>query len=561
MVLARLTALASALAIACASIAAASPEGETTTPSAEAPAATPQLRRLTEAQYRASIADIFGDDIKVAGRFEPDLRVDGLLAAGTSAVSVTPGGLEQYETLARQIAEQVVDEKHRQHLVGCGPGPADPSGRDCARAFFDRVGLRLYRRPLGPSELGVALANSEKSQKLLGGDYYAGLAAGLSGLLSGIEFIFQVDNDVPDPARPGQRTLDGWSRATRMSYLLWNSTPDAELLEAARSGALMTDAGLAAQADRLIASPRFLLGARALFDDYLRFDDLNTVSKDASIYPVYRSEATVAAREQTLRGLVDLLIIKRGDFRDMLTSRRMPINGVLSPLYRTPVAEQGWSTVEYDDNDPRGGILTQIAFLAGHSHPGRSSPTLRGKAILEILMCEEVPTPPANVSFTVVQDVSNPKYQTTRQRLEAHLSDEECASCHKRMDPIGLALENYDGAGQYRKTENGVTIDAQGELDHVKFDGAIELGKVLHDNPKVPACFAENALRYSLGRKLVPADEPLREAVQARFVQAKYRVPDLIRGIAANPTYYSADRAAPRPKRLTRTTDRLKGVL
>ena len=556
----RLVMLASVLGIAWATIGAASPGGEATTPSAEAPVATAQLRRLTEAQYRNSIADIFGSDIKVAGRFEPDLRVDGLLAAGASTVSVTPGGLEQYEALARMVAEQVVDAGHRQKLVGCGPDPADPDGRQCARAFFERVGLRLYRRPLGPSELALAMANSARAQKLLGGDYYAGLGAGLSGLLSGIEFIFQIDNDVADPSRPGHRTLDGWSRASRLSYLLWNTAPDEELLAAARSGALMTDAGLAAQADRLIASPRFLVGARALFDDYLRFDDLATVSKDASIYPGFRADAIVAAREQALRGLVDLLIVGRGDFRDMLTSRRMPMNGMLSPLYRTPVAEQGWSTVEYPAGDPRGGILTQIAFLAGHSHPGRSSPTLRGKAVLEILMCEEVPAPPANVNFTVVQDVSNPKYQTTRQRLEAHLSDEECASCHKRMDPIGLALENFDGAGQYRRTENGVVIDARGQVDKVKFNGAIELGQVLHDNPKVPACFAATTLRYSLGRRLVPADGPLLEAMKSRFTAANYRVPDLIRAIVTSPAYYSADLARPGGQRLVRAT-RAEGKL
>lgn len=550
----------SVLAIAFATLGAAPQDGEVTTPAAEAPSSTPLLRRLTEDQYRATIADIFGDDIKVAGRFEPDLRVQGLLAAGASAVSVTPGGFEQYEAMARSIAEQVVAKERRDRLIGCGPTDADPAGQACAKAFFERVGLRLYRRPLGPSEVALAMANAANAQKLLNGDFYTGISASLAGMLSGIEFLFQIENDVADPAQPGARTLDSWSRASRLSYLLWNTTPDAELLQAAQSGALMSEAGLAAQTDRLMASPRFVNGARAFFDDYLRLEDLDTVTKDGLIYPVFRSAATAEAREQTLRTMTDLLIVKNGDFRDIFTTREMPMNGMLSPLYRLPVAQQEWNTARLD-NGQRAGILTQIAFLAGHSHPGRSSPTLRGKAIQEILLCEEVPAPPANVNFTVVQDVSNPMYLTTRQRVQAHLDDEECASCHKRMDPMGLALEKFDGAGQFRAQENGAPIDTVGELDGKKFDGAIELSQVLRDHPKVKSCVVETALRYSVARQLTPADNGMLSRLNARFAESGYRLPDLIRTIAVSPDYYRVYKAARRPARVAQTGKRSGGKL
>ena len=546
---------ASAAAFSLASVHAAQ-KSENTTPAMGAPAVRPQLYRLTEAQYRASIADIFGADIKVAGRFDPDLRVDGLLAAGGSTISVTRSGFEQYETIARTIADQVTDAAHRDKLVGCGPSPVDPEGRACAKAFFERVGLRLYRRPLGPSEIALAMSNWENARKLLGGDFYVATSAGLSGLLSGIEFIFQIEKPVADPMRPGRQTLDAWSRASRLSYLLWNSTPDAELLAAAKSGALMNDAGLTAQVDRLMASTRFVDGARAFFDDYLRFDDLNNVSKDGTIYPAYRAGATSGAREQALRTLVDLLIINRGDFRDMLTTRKFPMNGMLSPLYMVPVDQKGWANHEFRPNEPRAGLLTQIAFLAGHSHPGRSSATLRGKAIREILMCDQVPAPPANVNFTVVQDVNNPKLLTARARVQAHLDNEECASCHKRMDPMGLALENYDGAGQYRKLENGVPIDATGELDGVKFDGAVQLGQVLHDNAKVSACLVETALRYSYGRQLTPADSGMLAALKARFSANGFRVPELFRAIVLSPTYFAAAPAPNRPRRVAQIATR-----
>jgi len=549
----------SAAVFAWASVNAAQRGSENTTPAADAAAVTPQLFRLTEAQYRASIADIFGADIRVAGRFEPDLRVDGLLAVGGSTISVTRGGFEQYEAIARTIADQVTDPAHRGTLVGCGPSAVDPDGRACAKTFFERVGLRLYRRPLGPSEIALAMKNWDDARQQLGGDFYVATSAALSGLLSGMEFIFRIENTTADPARPGARTLDAWSRASRISYLLWNSTPDEELLAAAKSGALMTDAGLAAQVDRLMASPRFINGARAFFDDYLRFDDLNTVSKDGTIYPRYRAAVTGDAREQTLRTIVDLLIVKRGDFRDLLTTRQVAMNGMLSPLYKIPVDQKGWAMHEFGPNEPRAGILTQIAFLAGHSHPGRSSATLRGKAIREILMCDPIPAPPANVNFTVVQDVNNPKLLTARARVQAHLDDEECASCHKRMDPMGLALENYDGAGQYRTSENGVPIDATGELDGVKFDGAVQLGQALRNNPKVSACLVETALRYSFGRRLTAMDDGMLARLKTQFSTDGYHVPDLIRAIVLSPTYYAVTPAVKRPRRLAQLAAGAKG--
>jgi hypothetical protein len=224
-----------------------------------------------------------------------------------------------------------------------------------------------------------------------------------------------------------------------------------------------------------------------------------------------------------------------------------------------PVAQQDWAMMKFDDDAPRAGILTQIAFLAGHSHPGRSSPTLRGKAILEILLCEEVPAPPANVNFTVVQDVSNPQYLTTRQRVQAHLDDEECASCHKRMDPMGLALEKFDGAGQFRAQENGVPIDTSGEIDGVKFDGAIELGQALRNNPKVKSCLVETAFRYAVGRQLKASDDAVLGRLNARFVQSGYRVPDLIRTIATSPDYYQVRRSAGKAPRMAQAATRSEG--
>lgn len=270
-----------------------------------------QIRRLTESQYRNVVADVFGPDIKIVGRFEPDLRIDGLQAVGTSAVSVTAAGLEQYENLARSISAQVTDEQHRAKLVRCVPTPADQNGAACARQFFQRVGLQLYRRPLSDAEV-TALTKATTDATTTLGDFHAGLAATLSGMLTSPEFLFRIDR----PA-PSRRNIDAWSKASRLSFLFWNSMPDQTLLDEARSGALDTQAGLTKAVDRLIASPRFEQGVRAFFTDYLRLDGMDELAKDSLIYPAFSQAISTSLREQTLRTISWFLVERKGDYRDL----------------------------------------------------------------------------------------------------------------------------------------------------------------------------------------------------------------------------------------------------
>jgi hypothetical protein len=517
---------------------------------AGADAAPAMLRRLTEAQYRRTIADVFGADIKVIGRFEPDLRVEGLLAVGTTAVSTTPAGLEQYEEIARGIAAQVTDDAHRGKLVGCAPDGDDPDGAKCAERFLTRVGLRLYRRPLARAEVRLLTTSALTSAERLGG-FDAGLAASLAGMLTSPHFLFRIDN----PA-PGGKSVDGFSKATRLSYLLWNTAPDEALLAAAASGALDTPEGLAGQVDRLIASSRFAEGVSAFFTDYLMLDDIDTLSKDVLIFPAFTSSVAAAAREQTLRTITHLLVERNGDYRELFTSRRIAMTRALGPIYDIPVGRDGWYIHEFPAGDPRGGLLTHASLLALHSHPGRTSPTLRGKAIREVLRCEKVPTPPANVNFAVVQDVDNPTLKTTRARLQAHLDDESCASCHKITDPIGFGLEQFDGAGQFRTRENGEIIDVSGMFEKTAYNGAAELGRLFHDSPDVSACLVRTAWRYASGRDPRDVDEPAIEALTGRFKADGHRLTALLRAIALDPAFY----AMPARTLPTRTATKQKGT-
>jgi hypothetical protein len=514
---------------------------ESARPAAEPEAAggPPEIRRLTESQYRATVADIFGPDIPIVGRFEHGLRAEGLLAVGTAQAGISSFSFEQYDASARGVAAEVVSEKRREQLVPCKPHSDKSFDAACAKQFVEHYGTALFRRPLTAEEVKRYVRTAQGAQQRLG-DFYQGLQFALAGMMVAPDFLVRIDRLVPDPKRRGQFRLDPYSEATRLSYFLTNSTPDAELLRAAGAGELDTDAGLARQADRLIASPHFEAAVRAFFEDMFEFDTFNELAKDPVIYPAFNSTVALDAQEQTLRTIVAQLVAQRGDYRDLFTTRSTYLTRALGAVYRLPVATRnGWESAQYPDDSGREGILTNVSFLAFYSHPGRSSSTLRGKAIRQVFLCETVPDPPNNVDFSVVQDSSNTKMPTARIRLEAHRTSPACAGCHRLMDPLGLTLENFDGVGAFRVQENGAAIDASGTLDGKDFQGGQGLGQAIHDSPQTPRCLVDKMYRSAVGRKAMPEERPFIEYLNQTFQADSYRVPDLMRAIAVSRSFYA----------------------
>lgn len=496
------------------------------------------LRLLTESQYRNVISDVFGSQVVVAGRFDPVVRTEGLLAVGAGSATVTASGIEHYSTLARSIAAQVVAPANRELLIPCAPEQASAADDRCAALFLGRVGRYLFRRPLSAEEL-TSHVNMAHLAAATRQDFYAGLAYGLQGMLESPDFLFVSDRTEPDPANPGHARLDAFSRATRLSFFLWNTSPDAALLASAENGELSTRAGLERQVDRMMASPRFKGGVRAFFTDMLGLDDFATLEKDTIIFPAFSLAAANDAREQVLRTLIDELVTRNGDYRDIFTSPRTFMTSSLGLLYRVPVSlPGGWSPYEFAANDPRAGIQTSLSFVALHSHPGKSSPTLRGKAIRELLLCQKIPDPPSTVNFDQFNDPHSPN-KTARDRLRAHAVDPACAGCHKLMDPIGLALEHFDGAGQLRATENGEPIDTSGELNGVRFADAKGLGQALRRDPAATSCVVRRAFSYAAARGIERGERDWIAYLEQRFAADGYRLQDLIRRIATSDALYT----------------------
>ncbi len=493
------------------------------------------FRRITESQYRHTITDLFGPAIEVKGRFEPELREGGLLAIGNAQLSLTTSGVERFFALGSSISNQVLGDEHRSDCVPCEPSNTTQADDACARKFIERYGERLFRRPLTESEtlarITVASAGAQQA-----GDFYAGLKLALTSLLAAPEFLFRIETAEPDPANPSQYRLDGYTKAARLSYFFWDSAPDQELLEAASSGDIHTKAGIEKQIARLTSSTRFEDGARSFFADMLQLDGFEGLAKDPTIYPKFNTSVAVSAREQTLKTVIDLLIRKRQDYRDLFTSNETFINRALASVYQVPYASaDDWAPYTFAESSERSGILSQISFLALFSHPGSSSPTKRGVGMYEIFMAESTPDPPADVDFSSVQATTA---GTSRSRLIEHMNNQGCAACHRRTDPPGLALEHFDGLGQLRTMENGARIDVSAELYGDTFEGAQGLGEYLRDDSRVPASLVQRIYEYGTGRKIDYQDEDYLFSETKAFAANGYRVPDLMIRTASSPQFF-----------------------
>lgn len=496
-----------------------------------------QMRRLTGEQYRNVIHDVFGRHIEIAGHFDPLVRKEGLFALGAANAPITPAGFEAFYAVARSIAGQVTNADNRRVLVPCTPANPNRADSDCSRQFVSEVGRLLYRRALSSEEVETAVAAADEVADQLG-DFYKGIEYSLTGLLVTPNFLFIIDAADPG-ASPASPRLDAYSKASRLSFLLWNSGPDDMLLDAAESGELDSDDGLSAQIERMLQSPLLERGIRAFFSDFLDLEKYETLEKDTLIYPAYSIVAAESSKEQLLRTVVDHIIAQDAPYPGLFTTRRTFVDASLGRIYRVPVSrpDGGWEPYVFDDSDPRAGILTQMGFLALYSHPGRSSATLRGKAVRELVLCHKVPDPPGEVDFSLFNDPNAPS-RTARERLTAHSTEPSCAGCHKLTDPLGLGFEQFDGIGQFRTTENGATIDPTGDLDGVEYQAAKSLAETISRHPDVPACLTNQLYAYAAGRPTTRADREFVDYLAEEFASEDYSVQGLLRTIAGSNALY-----------------------
>ncbi|MDP6944823.1 MAG: DUF1592 domain-containing protein, partial [Myxococcota bacterium] len=406
------------------------------------------------------------------------------------------------------------------------------SDADCARAALTPIARHTWRRTPTDEEIDVLVTVTTEASEILD-DFDAGLRFGIAAILQSPHFVFRSE---VGEERDGEHVFTGAELASRISFFLWNSGPDAELLDAAQAGELETEEGLRAHAERLLTSPRTRDGMRNFFTEYLGLQELDHLKKDPTLFDHFDTKLGTDAKEETLRSLEDLAFDHPGDFRDFMTTRTTFVNPRLAALYGIPApAPEGFHKITMPEESLRRGLLGHASFLNQHAHEVSTSATRRGMAVRTILLCQSIPPPPVDVDPSIPEPSGD--LPTLRDRVQEHMENPVCKGCHAMLDPIGLGLENYDGVGRWRDLDNGVLIDASGELDGAEFETPDELGAAVRDHPMFVPCMVQTLVRYARGRTEAPEDDAALEVLTARFAASGHDFMTLVLDVITSPLF------------------------
>jgi hypothetical protein len=477
------------------------------------------LPRLTAEQYRNSLLQILGPGLPAVA-LEPDTNPYLFFNIGASTTTLSELGTQLYEEAADAITQAIFDDPARRlALVGCEP--AAP-GDQCVQGFLEDFGRRAYRRPLTPDEL---LRWQQITVQLAQPDAWEGLRLAVAGMLQSPHFVYRVELGEPDPARPDRLRYTSYEMASRLSFLLWNTTPDDELLDAAAGEALLTEAGLRQHAERMLADPRANAAIQEFFAQYFDLGRLGGIDRDTTTYPLFSPSLPASARTETQLLVDDFVFRRDADIRGIFGTRTTFVNEELAMLYgveapgASPIA---FVPVELPEDGPRAGLLTLSAFLMMNAHETEPSPTRRGKYVRERVLCQTVMPPPDDVDTNIPEEAGEAR--TLRERLEQHALNPACAGCHSFIDPPGFLFESFDSIGVFRTVDkDGYAIDASGDLDGVPLASATELGPLLAADPRVGKCVVEQLFRHAQGRLETEAEEDTLDDLVDRFADQGYR--------------------------------------
>ncbi|HSA58004.1 MAG TPA: DUF1592 domain-containing protein [Gemmatimonadaceae bacterium] len=432
----------------------------------------------------------------------------------------------------------VSDTPSRRRIFSCRPVSPDEE-RPCAQKIVASLASGAYRRPVAAKDLEPLMSFFDQGAKE--GGFELGIRTALEAILVSPHFIFRLE-EVPASAKPGQKVMLGSADlASRLSFFLWGMPPDDALIAESRKSAFGTPAGLAAVAKRMLADPRAEALATRFASQWLRLQDIEKVHPDALQFPDFHeqlSDAMLRETELFFHGLVredrSVLELFTADYTYLneMLARHYGIPGVTGPEFRR---------VKYPD-DRRSGLLGHGSVLTLTSHANRTSPVLRGKWVMEVLLGSPPPPPPPGVpDLDKTEEAKEGRMLTTRERMEMHRSDPQCRSCHQFMDPIGLALDNFDVTGRWRIRENGAPLDTRGDFyDGTPVSTPSELRTVLLKRPEpLIRTFTANLMAYALGRRVEYFDYPAIRRIEQQAEPNGYRMSDFIVGVVTSDAFRS----------------------
>jgi hypothetical protein len=492
------------------------------------------LRRLLARQYTNAIADLLGAPAAEVVTPPSDVPVNGFESIGAAQLALGDDAVTKYETSARNAARVAIADSARiAQLLGCTPQGA--SDAQCLEQLITRFGRLAWRRPLSAEEVAAYLPVAQAAAAEYD-DFNVGVEYAIAALLQSPNFLYRIELGEPIEGNPNVRRLTAYELATKMSFFLLDTTPDAELLDAAEAGQLATVEGIEAQARALLARPAAQRALSALYGEVLELAKLDSLAKDPALYPQISETLPAAMREETMRVIEDIVWTRNADARELVTADWTYVNAELAALYGMPTpASSDFEKVTWPAEQPRRGLMGQAGFLSAFAHYGSTSPTLRGKFVVTRLLCRSIPAPPPDVATDLPP--ASGEIRTMKEKLEAHMSVEKCAACHKLMDPIGLALENFDGLGVFRTTENDVTIDTSGEIAGMPFAGPVDLANIIASDPDLASCTTRNLYRHAFGHVETAGEKTSVALLEQRFVGSGFRVQELLAAMAASEAF------------------------
>ncbi|MFV8751745.1 DUF1592 domain-containing protein [Nannocystaceae bacterium ST9] len=491
------------------------------------------IRRLTRVEYDNTVYQLLGDSSHPADAFPPDEEAGGFDNQAAVLV-VSPLLAEHYMSAAEQLAAGHAPGLIQQ-LPECLGASVDETACEAdADDFVRSFGKHAYRRPLADDEALAYLAIFRQGT-LLGDEAYSpvtGVELVVQTMLQSPHFLYRVEFGMADPEQGDVVALTSYEVASRLSYLLWNTMPDAALFEAADADELRTPAQIEAQARRMLATPRAREAVKNFHRQWLHLDDIqpriSANGKNLDVYPDYYPGLPMLWQRET-EAFIDYAVFEQGaNVEALFTASYTMMNEELADFYGV-TGPTGIEFVRVDLDPGRySGFLTQAGLLALLAKPDRSSPIHRGKFVREFLLCQVPPPPPDIVPEPPTVDES----QTTREQFGQHSKDPLCQGCHQMMDPIGFGFEHFDGIGRYRETEWGLEIDDRGELLATDVDGpyagVVELAARLASSDQVKDCIATQWFRFGYGRTETTADACSMQTIQAAFAAADYDIEELI---------------------------------
>ena len=501
------------------------------------------LHRLSRTEYNNSVRDLFGVTTRPADTFPADGSGGGGFDNNADTLYVPPILMERYLEAAQTVANSAPASR----VFFVQPTKARP-GRQTAQLILGEFASRAYRRPLETGEIEPLLRLYDRAlQKKQ--PHEAAVRFALRGILVSPSFLFRAEPERTGTS--GAYALSDYEMASRLSYFLWSSVPDERLRGLAAQKKLHNPAVLEAEVTRMLKSPKARAFADGFAGQWLHVRDLySSAQPDQRKFPEWTPSVRDAAYQETIRTFQDV-VQNNESLLNLIDAEYTYVNHDLAAFYGLPnVLGPEMRRVSLPDKR-RGGVLTQASVLTLTSYPLRTSPVLRGKWVLEELLGTPAPPPPANVATLSQDDHKNKEGLTFRQRLEAHRTKPECAGCHKKMDPLGFGLENFDAVGRWRDTLDNTPVDASGTLaEGASFAGPGELKReLLKRKDDFARTVSEKMLAYALGRGVETTDAPTVKALTDALAKNDYRSQTLIVEIVKSyPFGYKApEPAAPSP--------------